>query len=203
MLQGLGGCDALQLVERERAEGAAAGRQDEFFYWAYFAHEALEDGAVLAIDGQQRHLVLQAEAGDEFAGHDERLLVGQGDGLARLDGADGGAQTAEAHKGRQHDVHRPHLHHLAEGIGSRIDLYRFVLQGLADVVVLALVGNHHARGLIRLGLPDEQVGIPSSRQHVCLEEVAVLGDDLKRLRADASRGAYYANLLFQFFFLMS
>ena len=189
MLQGLGGCDALQLVERERAEGAAAGCQDEFFYWAYFAHEALEDGAVLAIDGQQRHLVLQAEAGDEFAGHNERLLVGQGDGLACLDGADGGAQTAEAHKGRQHDVHRPHLHHLAEGVGSRIDLYRFVLQGLADVVVLAFVGDDHALGPELLGLPDEQVSVGTGRQHVCLEEVRVLGDDFERLSADATRRA--------------
>ena len=193
MVECLLGCHVAELVEREGAEGSAAGREDEFLYGAHLAHQTLEDGTVLAIDGQQGHLVLQAEAGDEFACHDQRLLVGQGDGFPCLDCTDGRAQAAEAHEGCQHDIDRLHLHHLAEGVGSGIDLYGLVLQGVPHVVVFTLVGYHHAAGLVLPCLPDEQVGIPACRQHVCLEEVGVLADDLKRLSADAPRGAQYAD----------
>ena len=186
MLQGLCRCDVAQLVEREGAERATAGREDEFLDGTHFAHQALEDGAVLAIDRQQRHLVLQAKLRDEFASHNEGLFVGEGDGFASLDGTDGGTQSAEAHKGSQHDIHRLHLHHLAQGVGSRIDLYRLVLQGFLYVVVLVLVCYDDALRLVFLSLLDEQVGLRVGSQHVCLEEVRVLRDYLKRLSANTA-----------------
>ena len=186
MLQGLCRRDVAKLVERKGAERTAACREDELLYGTRFAHEALEDSTVFAIDGQQRHLVLQTEARDEFTGHDKCLLVCKGDGLACLDGTDGGAQTTEAHESSQHDVNRLHLYHLAEGIGSSIDLYRLAFQSLAHIVVLALVGNDDALRLVLLCLLNEQVGIGTCRQHVCIEQVRMLGDDLQRLRADAA-----------------
>ena len=46
--------------------------------------EALEDRRVLAVDRQQRRLPLAGQLGDQRAADDQRLLVRQGDRLARL-----------------------------------------------------------------------------------------------------------------------
>ena len=54
------------------------------------------------------------------------------------------------------------------------------------VVVLALVCYDDALRLVFLSLLDEQVGLRVGSQHVCLEEVRVLRDYLKRLSANAA-----------------
>jgi hypothetical protein len=46
------------------------------------AHEALEDGGVLGVDGQQVDMILRTRSEDELTGYDERLLVGQTNLLA-------------------------------------------------------------------------------------------------------------------------
>jgi len=47
--------------------------------------EALENRVVLAIDGQEFHPALVGGGGDDFTGHDEDFLGGDGQILARFD----------------------------------------------------------------------------------------------------------------------
>ena len=68
----------------EVAEGAAAGREhDAADAVILLAPEALPDGGVLAVDRAEVASAGDHGATDEVPGHDERLLVGDGDGLAR------------------------------------------------------------------------------------------------------------------------
>ena len=138
-------------------------------------------------------MVLLGQLQDQLAGHHQCLLVGQGNGLACLDGAERGTQACKTHQGREHHVHRLHLHHLTQGVGAGIYLYGLVLQCLTHVFVAALVGNDHTGGLELPCLSDEQVGLTVGRQHIGLKEVLMGFDNLKRLRADAPRGSQDAD----------
>ena len=94
VLQGVGSGDGLQLLFCELAERTArAGEQNLFYFVVALAHETLEDGRVLAVDGQDGHVVFARQLADEFAGHDECFLVGQADFLPCTNGMDGGFQT--------------------------------------------------------------------------------------------------------------
>ena len=75
MLQGHCRRNGAQLFMAEGAEGTSAGRQDDFLNGAAFAHQALEDCAVLAVNRQYGHAVLHAKAGNQFACYDKCFLV--------------------------------------------------------------------------------------------------------------------------------
>ena len=58
---------------------------------------------MLAVDGQYGGMVLLGQLEYQFAGNDQRLLVGQCNGLPRIDGVDGGLQSGKAyHIGKHH-----------------------------------------------------------------------------------------------------
>jgi len=78
--QRLLGSDAVQLLGRRIAEGAAGGGEDDApDAVRLFAPEALPDGGVLAVDGAELGAVASGFGGDELAGDDEDLFVGQGE----------------------------------------------------------------------------------------------------------------------------
>ena len=90
MLECIGSRDGLHLLERECAEWSAAGGKQDFLYLAaVFAHQTLEDSAVLAIHRQNRCMVLGGKFADDFACDHECLLIGKRDGLAGFDSFDG------------------------------------------------------------------------------------------------------------------
>ena len=68
------------------------------------ALEALEDGAVLAVHGQDPRIVLARRGHDELAGEDEDLLGGQGEVLAGGERGEGGLEPGGADDGDQHEV---------------------------------------------------------------------------------------------------
>ena len=66
----------------------------------------LEDGAVLAIHGQQPAAArCAARSVTSGAGHDQRFLVGDGDGLAGFQGGPGAGQPGGADDGGNDHVH--------------------------------------------------------------------------------------------------
>ena len=94
MLQGIGSRYGAHLVERKLAEGATrCGEQYLLNFVIALAHNALEDGRVLAINGQDGHMVFGRQLAYQFASHHQRLLVGQTNFLACLDGVYGGVQA--------------------------------------------------------------------------------------------------------------
>jgi hypothetical protein len=66
--------------------------------------QALVQGAVFGIDGQEFRAPLALLAGHEFAGHDQGFLVGEGHVLARPDGGQGGHQAHGPDRGRHHQI---------------------------------------------------------------------------------------------------
>ena len=122
VLEGLLKGDVASSSRLHAAEGAAAGGEEYLVHGAPLADEALEDGRVLAVDGQYGHAVAQGGGGDDAAGHHHGLLVGQGYGLAVLDGTQRGPQAGETYDGGQHHVDGVHLHEVDHGWRSGKDL---------------------------------------------------------------------------------
>ena len=91
MAQGVSLGYALQLLHREVAERTARGRQQNLLNGVLvFADQTLEDGRVLAVYRQNRGVVFGCQVANQFTGHHQRLFVCQTDGLACLDGMNGG-----------------------------------------------------------------------------------------------------------------
>ena len=101
MVQCLFDGDVLQVLSRPAEEGTAGGREKDAFEppLGRCALEALEDGGVLTVDGQDLHAVFLRRRSDQLAAGDEGLLVGKGDGLPRFDGIHGGQEPGDADDG--------------------------------------------------------------------------------------------------------
>ena len=67
--------------------------------------QALKDGVVLAVHGEQHAARLPGAAHHEFPGQHQGLLVGHGHLFARIDGGVRGPQTHRAHHTRTHLLH--------------------------------------------------------------------------------------------------
>ena len=68
------------------------------------AFEALEDGVVLAIHGEQFGAVLARRGHDEFAGEDEDFLGGEREGFAGVDGGERGLEARGADDGDEDGI---------------------------------------------------------------------------------------------------
>ena len=66
--------------------------------------QALEHRAVLGIDGEQGDAARPRRRRHETASHDQRLLVGQGQGSPGQHGGHGGQEPGRPDQGRYHDV---------------------------------------------------------------------------------------------------
>ena len=92
---------SLQILSRPVAEGAARGGKDHAPQTAGGqALDALKDGRVLAVGGQNGDASLGRQGQHEGTACNEGLLVGQADVLAGVDGGHGGAQTSAANNPR-------------------------------------------------------------------------------------------------------
>ena len=85
--------------------GSARSRDQQFGHFFRSAPlEALEDGPVLAVDGQDADAAGCGFLHDQFDGSDEGFLVGQGDVHPLLDGVERRFDTGGADEGRQDDL---------------------------------------------------------------------------------------------------
>ena len=196
MAQGVGLRHPCQLVGGHQAEGTSAGReQDLVDRVTVLADETLEDGRVLAVDGQDGHVILLCQLQDELAGHDQRLLVGKGDGLAGTDGMNRRRKACKAHHRRENHVDGLGLHNLVEGPCAGIYLHvGQVLHQVSEPLVVGLVGDDHGGRLPLVGLCSQLLHAVVGRQTVHLIAVAMLADHLQGLCADAPCGAQYGYL---------
>src|SRR5579863_10335099 len=97
VLEGLLGRDGCELIERELAERAARGGEPDGLDFVVGAGaQALVDGVVLAVNGQDRDAEAAGSGGEDFAGGDHALLVGEADGLSGEDSGVGGFETGDA-----------------------------------------------------------------------------------------------------------
>ena len=76
----------------------------------------LEDGAVFAIDGQNPGLLLRGQPHDQRPGHHQAFLVGQGHGLAGLQGGPSALQAGASDDRRKHRVDLRVGHHAGDAL---------------------------------------------------------------------------------------
>ena len=94
MAQGISLGYVSNLLHRLQAERTARGSKQDFIDGILvFADQTLEDGRVLAIDGKDGSVVLLGQLQNQLSSYNQRLFVGQTNGLASLDGMDGGVQS--------------------------------------------------------------------------------------------------------------
>ena len=98
-------------------------------------------------------MVLPSQLKYQFASNDQRLLIGQCNGLPRLNGVDGGRQSGKANHSCKHHVDGAGLDNLVQCLSSGIDLHigQIIHQRLQFVVVL-FVGNDYGSRLELMGL---------------------------------------------------
>jgi len=190
VFEGLGGRGARDFLPVPGAEGAAGGGEVHFFDGVLpGAEEALEDGGVFGVDGQDDAAVFARGLRDDGAGGDEGFFVGEGDDFAGLEGGEGGPEAAEADHRADDDVDAVHSDEVAEAVDACPDFDAVGLEGFVDGFVAGFVADDDV-GRVKLdGLPDQQVGAAAGGEEDDLEQVAVLPDDVQRLGADGSGGS--------------
>ena len=190
MLQGVGLGDVGYLVHGFQTEGTARSREQNLLNFVVaLAHDALENGRVLAVDGQDGCVIFVGQLANQFTGYDQRLLVGQANLLAGLDGMNGGRESGKSHHGGEYHVDRLCLYYFVECLLSGIDFHIGVGQCFFQLFVVGLVGNDDCRRMKLACLLGKQFPSAVGRQRIGLVAVAVFTDDVERLCADASGGA--------------
>jgi hypothetical protein len=189
MLQGISGSDRLQLIVRKPAERTArTGEQNLLNLVAVLADKALEDGTVLAVNRQDRRMILLCQLKNQLAGNDKCLLVGKADSLLRLDGMDGRSKTGIAHHRRQHHVNGRGFDDLFQCLAATIHLYiGHIGQFFYQRFIESLVGNGHGGGMETACLSSKLFPTAVGRECISLIKVGVLADYIQCLRTDAAR----------------
>ena len=195
MLERVGSGDGGQLLLGQCAEGAARCREPQLFHVLHaLAHQALIEGAMLAVNRVEHALGVLQQAVDEFTGHYQGLLVGQGNALACTDGGNRRFQPAVAHHGGHHGIYLGGGDSLGDGgaAGGYLDVG--VLECVAHILIVLLVGDDDHVGAHLACLLDEQVGAAAGHQQPGMEQGRVLGNDIERLTPDGPRAAQHCNI---------
>ena len=101
MLQGIRFGNGMELFPGHAEEGASGAGENQplDFFFVVAAHEALKNGRVLGIHGNNFRVILFRLRHDQLSGADQGLLIGKADALARPDGGKGRLQPYHAHHG--------------------------------------------------------------------------------------------------------
>ena len=101
------GAHGIEVCQGQVAEGTARRREDEA---AHLVHrppvQALMDGVVFTVHWENGHSASPGRRRDQFPGHDQHFLVGQGDPFSRVDGGHHRLESGRARRRTQHDVGR-------------------------------------------------------------------------------------------------
>ena len=191
MRQRLGQGGVLKLLQRVIAERAARGcQQNARVGIALRALQALIDGAVLAVHGNQGWIavILRAGCHDNAPARDQRFFVGQ---------QHAAVCPARSHHGRQaHHAHHRYQHivagHVARGSQQRI-LAKMPIAKAQIVRDLHFVRRHagqarHA-GAKRAYLRKQRIDAAVRCQGVYFEFIGMQCRNLQRLRADGAGAA--------------
>ena len=187
------------LGELHVAEGTAGRGQDDPPKRALGETlDALEDGAVLRVGGEDLDAVLHREGHDGGTSRDEGLLVGEADVLTGLDGGDGGGKAGAAHDAGHGGVDVGMPGHLDHAVGAEEDLRLVpvhVLDHLLERIHIGTVRDGHHLGLELLDLLGHHVEVAAGGERHDLELVGVLLRDVQSLRADGAGGTEEGDLL--------
>ena len=169
------------------AKERAAGRGEQNFLQRFGAGgilQALENGAMLAVHGQQLDAVLFDGVGDKVATGDKALFVGKGQVMAALDRSQRSGQTGDADNSVQHDVGAIHGSQFTQTFGTLQQLGGIGLtsQRGGKFFVGSRVHHGHVPGVELMDLSQQFIhaGIGSQTEHgipVHAGNVQALGAD--------------------------
>ena len=101
---------------------------------------------MFGINRQNGHAVFGCKARNKAASHHKGFLVGQRNVFPGFNGTNGRFQTCKAHQGRKHQVNAVHLHNLAYGFSSCINLNVMRLQGKLYFFIIFFIADHYSIG---------------------------------------------------------
>ena len=181
----------------ETAERAARRGEDEAPHGSRRrAGQALEDRAVLRIDGQEGHAVRPRGLRHQRPGHDQGLLVGQRDRAAGTDRRQRRQETRPADRRRQDDVcgnlrrDGPHPRRAGEDLGSR------GRELAGQPIDRGPVEQRDGHRSVRPDLLDEERQVRAAgRQPTHPELARELGDELEGSAADRAGRSQHGHRL--------
>ena len=147
--------------------------------------QALRQRGVLRVDGHKPLRLSLDQVHDQLAPDDERLLVGERQGLPGLEGGQGGAQPDRADHGVQDHVGVDLTSHELRGLrpGQHLDRAQATeLRG--DLTCRFLLGHRHDLRHELADLAHEQLVAGPRRERDHLEPVGVAPGHVKSLRSD-------------------
>src|SRR5215210_6556295 len=142
--------------------------------------QALEDRRVLGI--YREYAVVRREAHNPLAPRDERFLVGEGDAVARLEGADGRREAGEADYSVEDDVGW-HAGQLFGRAGSGMDFGGETLEGACCFGRF----QGHVFGFELGRLDGERLGVACGGEADEIEAFRISTDDVEGLAAGTAR----------------
>jgi hypothetical protein len=178
-----------ELAVRPPAERPARPREDHALHvLAPLPAQALREGGMLGVHRDEPLGFALDEVQHELAADDQALLVGQGEGLARLQRREGRRQSGRTNEGVQDHVRLGVAGEHLRGLGTRMDLHASDAgELLAQVGGRLLVGDRDVRRQELADLADQQLLVGPSGQADDLEPVGVATHDVERLRPHRSR----------------
>ena len=142
--------------------------------------------------------MLLEERQDRWSARYERLLVGERDVLAGLDGLNSWQQTRTPHNARHHHVRLAVPGHLDEALVAHTKLGHLAFpvgEESLEVAKRLVASDRHDFRIKFLNLLRKQLDVAARSQALDLEPVWEIVDDVKRLRSDRACGPEQRNFL--------
>ena len=169
--------------------GAAAGM--------VVRRHALEDGIVLAVDGQQIGVVVPHRAHEQGAGHHQRLLVGQQHGLAGTGRRQRRQQAGRTDDGGHHGIDLGQHADVFQGLhpAQYLGLDPRIGQPLPQFGRRPLIDHYRIAGTEALALLEKPVNVVVGGEGHHAVAVGMTTRDIQSAHTDGAGRAQYANSL--------
>ena len=166
-----------------------------------FTHQALVESAVFAVNGIEHAVGVLQQAVNQFARYHQGFFVGKGNAFAGTDGGNRRFQATVAHHGGHYGVNLGRGNRLCDGSAACGYYDVGVLEGIAHIVIVLLIGDDDHVRTAQPCLCNQQVGTTACHEQPGVEQVRILSNDVKRLPANGSRAAQHRNISFQCHFI--
>ena len=151
--------------------------------------QALMDGVVLAVHRQDRHAASAGAVHHQPAGHHQHFLVGQGDGLAGVDGRQHRLEGRRARRRAEHEVDLGMGGDGDQAFGADAGHRRQAADGGAQLRQRVGRRHRHRHGAVALQGGRHRLDVLAGGQPDDPDAIGMRVGDRQRTRADGPGGA--------------
>src|SRR5579875_3635686 len=196
MFERVGDGDSLEALAWPCTERAAGGgKNNPFDGGALAALQTLEQRVVLAVDGQQPDLIGLCRAGHDLAGYNQDFLVGEGDILASLDGAQRGTQSQGPDQRGDYQLCSRQRCDCDRAFHAGHDFDLVTSQKLLEAGGCFAIGDRHQFGTETANLFGQQFDVSASGHRAHPEAIAKAAHDVEGGHANRPGGTKYRDRL--------